>query len=297
MDVKIAGSFWGNSPFKFYKLSTHSIPSSNAPSSALIELEVALDSNLLVTKLPRDIPRRLNFDLVRDWLQDCAVSHSRCSLQGSRILPTRLLDVEIIEKSQKPRLIVTKYQQRPIHYLTLSHHWTESSKTQATTRDNLAQRLQEMSLNSLSQTFRDAIYITRQLGYRYIWIDSLCIVQDDGRDWERESKNMSSIFEASDLTLSALCVSTSSDGLIAPDRGPERFLNVKVGDDAVIGIRRPPRTLTEAVIHSEMDKRAWIFQERLLSPRILHFGDDQMHWECCTCLAAETGDYDLHHEG
>lgn len=72
-----------------------------------------------------------------------------------------------------------------------------------------------MNLSLLSQTFRDAITITRQLNIRYLWIDSLCIIQDDLRDWEFESANMSSIYRSSILTIAAAATVDSVGGCFA----------------------------------------------------------------------------------
>lgn len=62
----------------------------------------------------------------------------------------------------------------------------------------------------LPNTFQDAITVTRMLGLKYIWIDSLCIVQDDAQDWEREAAKMAIIFEAAYVTIAATAASNGS---------------------------------------------------------------------------------------
>ena len=84
------------------------------------------------------------------------------------------------------------------NYATLSHCW---GKTQiiTTTTATLESRKKGIGYNQLSKTFQDAVVITHELGLRYIWIDSLCILQDDLSDWETESKNMAESWEANNL--------------------------------------------------------------------------------------------------
>ena len=94
------------------------------------------------------------------------------------------------------------------HYTTLSHCWGKK-RIVTTTKATLGQRKLEVQWPRLSRTFQDAINITRALGIRYIWIDSLCIIQDDKEDWERESAKMAEIYSCSYLNLAA---TGSADG-------------------------------------------------------------------------------------
>jgi hypothetical protein len=136
-----------------------------------------------------------SFAIVKQWLDDCVEKHTKCSPTAGR-LPARVLDVV----SNKVKLVET--QQKSAPYLTLSHCWG-NKKIITTTKATLKSRKSDIPWLSLSRTFQDAITITRELGFRYLWIDSLCIIQDDKKDWERESAKMASIYADSWLTIAA----------------------------------------------------------------------------------------------
>lgn len=138
-------------------------------------------------------------------------------------------------------------------------------------------------MDSLSRLFRDAIEFTRTIGIKYIWIDSMCIVQDDIQEKAREIAGMSAIYEGAVLTLSAT-VSTSGGSVLLPDR--HYFNQIKVAEpkgDRLFALYVTDQAFsgfTEDILEGALSKRAWCFQERLLSPRLLHCGRDQLHWEC-----------------
>ena len=146
--------------------------------------------------------------------------------------------------------------------------------------------LQEIQLDLLPQTFKDAIHITRELGYQYIWIDSLCILQDDQYDWAYESSTMIRIYSNSVLTIAALWGCNSDSGCFI-ERKPLQQQDCRIGDWAGSGIYvesvdRRLRNDFGQVDPAPLYKRAWVLQERLLSPRILCYGPLQLHWECFT---------------
>ena len=85
-------------------------------------------------------------------------------------------------------------------YATLSHCW-EDSQPIRTTRSNLTRRQGRLEWGQLPLAFQEAIDIVRKLGIKYLWIDSLCIVQDDPEEWAIESARMANIFEKSVVTI------------------------------------------------------------------------------------------------
>lgn len=191
-------------------------------------------------------------------------------------------------------------------YLALSHCWGRTTTQQAkATLKNVKGWRQGFSLGRLPRTFRDAAMITRRLGVGYLWIDSLCIIQDDKSDWERESSKMASIYQNSFLTLAATGSADGDCGCFAGFHEiPYHWSGRTVKDDKlwtpvsveIAGFRRcfaltPPddiRGISPYGISSSdqtltgypLLTRAWAFQERLVSPRVLHFGKTQMAWEC-----------------
>jgi hypothetical protein len=102
------------------------------------------------------------------------------------------------------------------HYLALSHCWgpSVSGERLITTKATLKSRLKSIPLSKMPSNFFDATIITRKLGYRYLWIDSLCIIQDSRGDWETESANMGNIYTNASLTLAAAAAKDSDGGML-----------------------------------------------------------------------------------
>ncbi|KAK1621820.1 hypothetical protein BDP81DRAFT_511094 [Colletotrichum phormii] len=127
---------------------------------------------------------------------------------------------------------------------------------------------------------RDAVIITRKLGVKYLWLDSLCILQSNGQehdadskeDWERESKLMEEIFGSAYLTIAASCANHRFEGFLNP-RTPRQFIIDNFEAD---------------VEHGELNQRGWVLQERALSRRTLHFTSTQTYWECGEGIRCET---------
>ena len=144
--------------------------------------------------------------------------------------------------------------------------------------------LQEIQLDILPQTFQDAIHITWKLGYRYVWIDSLCILQDDQDDWAYESSTMARIYSNSVLTIAALWGCDSDSGCFV-ERQPLEHQDCRIRDWVEGGLyveSNDERLLSnpERVNPAPLYYRAWVLQERLLSHRVLCYGPLQLHWEC-----------------
>jgi hypothetical protein len=95
-----------------------------------------------------------------------------------------------IQNELSVRLINAESHHTP--YVCLSHRWGNVTFIQ-TTKANLAEFEQHIPWRNLTKTFQEAMIITYGLGLRYIWIDSLCVCQDDAADWAREGSNMDSI--------------------------------------------------------------------------------------------------------
>src|SRR5437762_6223654 len=134
----------------------------------------------------RPVSRELSDDdcveLARRWITECQESHPRCRQSRSNPLPTRVIDVR--SEGKDPRLVETLGGAG--QYATLSHCWGKVPLL-TTTLATLDDRLRDIPLNLLPQTFRDAVLLTRKFKLQYLWIDSLCIIQDSRSDWEIES--------------------------------------------------------------------------------------------------------------
>jgi hypothetical protein len=168
-----------------------------------------------------------------------------------------------------------------------------------TTKANYEDNSKGIPWEGLPQTFQDAIVFARKLQIRYLWIDSLCIVQDDKLDWASESGNMSSIYRGGYITIAATSSENSKGGLVtdsptglydAHTRTLQHSEDVLVHGTVAFRRKLPHFSDFHATKTSRRDEametfplleRAWAFQERLLSPRVLHFSRHELIWECC----------------
>ncbi|KAH7120496.1 heterokaryon incompatibility protein-domain-containing protein [Dactylonectria macrodidyma] len=231
-----------------------------------------------------------SWEQVTSWLSHCLENHKACVHQYSESwYPTRLIDVGKPGDSMvKLCLTATSNPEGP--YVTLSHRWGLGEMLKLKS-GNLQQHLHGIPLADLPQTFADAIQVARSLQVQYIWIDSLCIIQDSAEDWQAESAQMNNVYRRSFLNISATGVGDSSGtGTLF------RHRSLDVGWVAWTTERRKGERFLiydreywkEQLIDSELNRRAWVFQERMLAPRVLHFGEKQLFWECQALEACES---------
>lgn len=199
------------------------------------------------------------------------VSHSK-QLTGLR--PERLIYVGNASGCNEVRLIETgRLKLKTVQYTTLSHCWG-NSKPAITTKETLRERMISISVSALPKTFREAIEITRHLGIEYLWIDSLCIIQDCPEDWRTESSKMGKIYAHCSLTICAAGARDSHGGCFVERPAMPA---IQVLSDVYVSeyIETIPFWSPEAV-----DTRAWCLQELALSPRVLMCGSRMMGWRC-----------------
>ena len=180
-------------------------------------------------------------------------------------------------------MLVESYGKRA-PYIILSHCWG-SKNTTRTTNVTLQERFRGIPFGILPKTFQDAVTITRTLGIQYIWIDSLCIVQDSTEDWNTEAANMKDYYRHGYLTISALHSTNSNHGILNPRK---EWPSVRLSPNSNLYLRPRLPDYGEEFRDAPLNKRAWVLQERLLSTRILHYSDKEMFWECQTCSARES---------
>lgn len=167
----------------------------------------------------------------------------------------RLVDVGSMKGLQGPRLIGTEGMRG--EYLCLSHRWEKTSKLK-TERSNIERYQGGIPLDCLPPTFSDAFEVTRQLGYRYLWIDSLCIVQDDEDDWKSQSEKMGDIFESSCCTIAAVDALDDDGldhGLFLPRHSDALALNL------VLPFKKTPlQNLSEKVFKTKRPSYVWKYK-------------------------------------
>jgi hypothetical protein len=156
--------------------------------------------------------------------------------------------------------------------------------------------MERITFDSLPKTFMDAVIATRSLGLKYLWIDSLCIMQDSPDDWEEQCQKMGEIYKNSFVTLAGPAASGCDDGFLHRRQIPDSLtLNISDGesqDDIVLSLSlstHPYRLKLEP--NSPLATRAWVLQERLLSRRVLYFGSKGMYLECFTNVRFENCHY------
>lgn len=147
-------------------------------------------------------------------------------------------------------------------------------------------------------TIKHAFEITRLLGVRYIWIDALCILQDNVSDWEIESSKMGAIYSQALVTIAADWAPTADSGcynrvsqgvVVCQDGEIEITSRFPSGDSSSLFFRLNPGVSPAETEASKLNSRAWACQERLLSPRIIHFTDKQLYWECRKHILPQDG--------
>lgn len=242
-----------------------------------------------------------NVALITPWLQECNENHKRCNTSGAPYSPTRLVDVG--NSNEDIHLVLRG--DSPRSYAALTYCWGKPSASWPsfkTTKSNIKARLSSIPASELLlPTLQDVIQATRSLGMQYIWIDSLCIIQDCSDDWKKESADMKHIYANAYMTLSAIAARTLAEGfLVRPSPcSVEMPLVIKKGasDSVETGVAYfsypSPSNITLIVDHTEWASRAWTFQEQTLSRRILYFTDQFVCFECGTHSKVEHGSKDL----
>ncbi|KAL2073528.1 hypothetical protein VTL71DRAFT_10854 [Oculimacula yallundae] len=230
-------------------------------------------------------------EIAKRWLEECLNNHRGCQNTQDTMMPTRLIKVGA--PGSNPLLVVSKGTKGT--YVTLSHCWgsPDGPTPLTTTTATIEERKTGIPWDILPKTFQDAITVTRGLDLEYLWVDSLCIIQECPEDWSRESKLMQDVYANAVLNLSADASSNSAAGF--GSRHPF-YAEVQMDQRGVqLGSGRSPRFDSYGLSHRPdmwdgehpLRTRAWVFQERNLSSRILHFCKFELAWECDTLTRCE----------
>lgn len=272
-----------------------------APITALSSFRLRIESDDLLTA-PAHIasgltygrivdPSQIDLSMGRLWLDHCEQNHGACcSKQGwpfrlGRPDFFRLIDVEDLSIMEVSSPTAWSYR-----YLMLSYV-RGGSQTFKLLQNNKQKLMRPHGLlrffrHGLSKTLRDAINVTRGFEERYIWIDSLCIEQDNEQDRQKQIDMMDRIVGNAVLTIVAADAENADAGLRGVERGSRhvRQVSEKIQPNVRLMLPlAPPRDLNV----SPWAQRAWTFQERLFSRRIVYFSGDQIYWRCHKCSASE----------
>lgn len=231
---------------------------------------------------------------MKKWLTGCIEAHPACrrNLAGEiletgiePLLPKRVIDVGPNDGSELLRLLETDGKRS--NFVALSHRWGSPEKIPLrTTIESLPSHLKRLDPTQMSRTYLDAIAVTRAVGERYLWIDSLCIIQDDTQDWEIEAEHMGNVYEDALFTIAASTkFAGSDDGLffdfeIDYPKVDIPYFNSNGKEEGIFTVLGRSRDLMQTPVSSALSKRGWATQEWILSRRMVHYMDDTFLWAC-----------------
>ncbi|KAK3491205.1 heterokaryon incompatibility protein-domain-containing protein [Neurospora hispaniola] len=277
--------------------------------------------NLPFLDIGKQIPKTTSSDESLSWaiqqINHCRDSHQHCnSYLSAAVLPKRVV---FVGTTAEPALRLYESQGERDFYICLSYCWGRRPFLR-TLFDNLETHKRCINPDDLPPTMHDAIEYTRQLGVHYIWIDSLCIIQDSVLDWREEAGKMASIYQRSYLVLSATSSADAYGGMhvslpsdyqtfaLTVNTKTNEIRDSNIADQANFSmttnttetfyvrrtydhVNRGTSSYAGRIPMLPTNKRGWIFQERFLSSRVLHFGPQELYFECLEDSACQCTDH------
>jgi hypothetical protein len=265
-------------------------------------------------QIPSQVSNDDSFEIGRSWLHECMTSHTSCVTDAPPELPSRVVDVGTYAKDVK----ILQTNGAKAQYVALSHCWG-GPISPLLTNETIVAFKDLLPYPDLPANFQDAITIARRLGIQYLWIDSLCIIQDSKQDWEEQSKKMGAIYRNSTITISALASRGSKTGILAskhksppistepgsatialttsvtPSPHSLQIQRLDFDEETLSGLNNSgplalrgwvssPTKLTAHWLRpfiAIMLRFSWqCLQESVLPPRQLYFGLEQIYWRC-----------------
>ncbi|KAK0614520.1 hypothetical protein B0T14DRAFT_309967 [Immersiella caudata] len=253
------------------------------------DLRTRIDHSIQIGfgQLP-DADSKTHLDIIRQWLECCDQKHQHlsCTSPTTKRLPTRVLDVG---NPGDPKVYLRQTKRGDTgQWLALSHQWG-SDPHFCTTTKTLTNYLQGIDFAALPATFRDAVKVCRALGCRYLWIDSLCIIQGPGGDFNQEAKHMEQVYSGAYCVLAvSRTASHHYAGFLHP-RKQRDVVALSHSDES------PPFYICENiddfnahVLEGDLNRRGWVLQEHALARRTVFFTEHQTYWECGGGVRCET---------
>ncbi|KAF8867214.1 HET-domain-containing protein [Acephala macrosclerotiorum] len=247
----------------------------------------------------------MNF--ISDAINRC---NKDCGHRQIDFLPTRLIDVSPESGDGHPRLVITDKAIAPSsppgdshRYAALSYCWGDAASQLKTELTTLLQRLQSIPIETMPEVMRDAVAVCRALSTRYLWVDSLCVIQDDKSDWENESEVMGLIYQSAHVTICALSSNSSHQGFLPPRwrtldvdflssiypqvQGRYTFIDRGQCGSCLYELTVDLEAFDE--IEAKWSSRGWTFQEKEMSTRLLSFGFSTITIQCANRTIFENG--------
>jgi hypothetical protein len=209
----------------------------------------------------------LSLAFTKQWIEACTSTHPECHRAKAAKLPTRLIQ---LFDNGGIRLYARPEINSRLEYVTLSHCWG-TFETLKLTKSNVDTFRESIPIENLCKTFQDAILATRALGFKYLWIDSLCIIQDDDVDWRQESALMSEVYGNAIVNIAATNAKDSSVGLFSQrdvSRSARQYVRTNTSKTYEL---LDSRVYYRCLDKTPLSSRAWVFQERYLAKRTIYF--------------------------
>lgn len=226
---------------------------------------------------------------IRGWIDECTEHHNHCIdyTINKAFVPKRLINLK-----GRCRLESAK---SPVRYAALSYCWGPIEQP-STTKSNVALRYNSFQYRELPQTLQDAILMTRMLGLDYLWIDAICIVQDDKEEWAGEAARMGEIYSMAHVVLVATAANNATEGFLRPRDRLQKITSLVDPEN--------PITINARVVDTHdkdnrdtrlekqpLSKRGWALQEKALAGRTVHFLRDEALFQCRSSVICECGHY------
>ncbi|KAH6879485.1 heterokaryon incompatibility protein-domain-containing protein, partial [Thelonectria olida] len=223
--------------------------------------------------------RRVEIKTIKSWMATCISQHgtSGCNTHRWNTFPGRL--IEINAETGGARLVNVQSLDQVPEFVALSYCWGLTGNLK-TLKATMSQMQKCIPWDALPLTVKQAFEVAKALEFRYLWVDALCIVQDDEADWQREARKMGAVYANATLVIAALASRGTEEGLYS------RTSDISLADDIFHSVMRACRTMPrkqwEEFIQKDLPLlcRGWGFQERLLARRIVHFTPAELVWEC-----------------
>ncbi|KAL7933037.1 heterokaryon incompatibility domain-containing protein [Trichoderma chlorosporum] len=237
--------------------------------------------------LRRDVQSDKVFEAAKALIEECMHPdhpHQHCQYSRDTVLPLRVLDVGEPGSPHPTLRLVVNDTDTHAQYVALSYCWGKqldtTTKPLQLRRDSLEELMGGIKLENLQQSIQDAIFATRKLGFRYLWIDALCIIQDCAIDKSTEISRMASIYKNASVTIAASTSENAAHGFLAQNLQiycPDYQIDIPIAENTM-------GTVYLSVEPYEpdhpLDKRGWTLQEFMLSSRMLIFSDYELLWQC-----------------
>jgi hypothetical protein len=218
-----------------------------------------------------------------EWLQMCEDSHESCEILKDVRLPTRVLS--LMGDVDAPLVCLIETAGMRGRYCALSHCWGPPYRRPLrTTSESYQSHLNNIRFRDLPRTFQEAIMLVLGMGMQFLWIDSLCILQDSQEDWQIEAKVMRDVYHNAALVIAASGAADATEGLFVSQRPQLTVQKLPYMVD-----ERPRGSFNAAILPSwgsiwasmgPLGQRAWALQERHLARRVIDFMPGRISWRC-----------------